>query len=247
MHWAPSSYKVPILMSINAEELIWWNVAPVVKEPIRRQNRMGRSISMQSVPSPRSSFKMKNSQSNGSKLSIANSGTNGIDSMNVNNNNSGININGDSVNGKSVNGDQINGKGINGSNHNASGMNGSNLNASSMNGSNLNGSSINGSSINGDNNNLINANGKITPNGVGNGCQSSSNNNNGTTLQRVDLAKYFWESKVEKLDKSAMLCLVPLPPGNAKVCVSEDFNKFLTVDNNGYVSTFEPFGILDII
>ncbi|XP_043482771.1 apoptotic protease-activating factor 1-like isoform X2 [Leptopilina heterotoma] len=275
MHWAPSSYKVPILMSINAEELIWWNVAPVIKEPIRRQNRMGRSISMQSVPSPRSSFKMKNSQSNESKLSIATSGTNGIDSMNVNNNNSGININ-----GKSVNGDKINGKGVNGSNPSGSGMNGANLNASSINGSNfnassingsnlhassingsningtnhngsnhndssINGSSINGSSINGDNNNFTNTNGKNTANGIGNGCQSS--NNNGTTLQRVDSAKYFWESKVEKVDKSAMLCLVPLPSGNAKVCVSEDFNKFLTVDNNGYVSTFEPFGILDII
>ncbi|XP_051167507.1 apoptotic protease-activating factor 1-like [Leptopilina boulardi] len=254
MYWAPSSYNVPILLSINAEELIWWNVAPIIVKPIRRQNRMGRSISMQSVPSPRSSFKMKNSQSSESKLSIATIGTNGIEGMNVNNNINVENINGANsgkniINGKNINGENINGKSINGDSINGKNINGDNVNVKNINGDNINGKNINGNNINGGNNNVTNTNGTNGVNGTGNGCQSSNNNGTSitTALQRVDLAKYFWQSKVEKVDNSAMLCLVPLPSCNAKVCVSENFNKFLTVDNNGYVSTFEPFGILDII
>lgn len=268
MHWAPSSFKVPILLSVNSEELIWWNVAPLIIEPIQRQSRMGRSISMQSVPSPRSSFKMKNSQSSESKLSMT-KGANGMNGVNVNNNINGKTINGDNtsgnntsgnningtningktinkdingkninrdINGKNINEDNASGKNING-NNNGKNINGENTGGININGKNINGNNINGNNINGSNNNVTNTN------GIGNG----SSNNNGTTLQRVDLAKYFWETKVEKVENSALLCLVPLPLGNAKVCVSDDFNKFLTVDNNGYVSTFEPFGILDIV
>lgn len=130
---------------------------------------------MQDVPSPRSSFRFKNSQSIESKLSIATNGTNG-------------NI------------------GINGTN----GTNGTNGIA--------NGQSTNGQSTNG----------------------------NGTTVEKADLVEYFWQTKTTK-DQLGMLVLVPLPSNNAKVCVSKDFKKFLTVDNKGYVSTFDPFGLLDIL
>lgn len=40
--------------------------------------------------------------------------------------------------------------------------------------------------------------------------------------------------------KSLLLRIIPLPTCNAKVCVSEDFEKFLTVDDNGHINIFTP-------
>ena len=161
LHWAPAAIKVPILLSVNTDDLAWWNVSPVINKVNRRRSRMGRSISMQNVPSPRSSFRFKNSQSIESKLSTVTNGTNGTNGIN------GF------TNGQSTNG-------------------------------------------------------------------------NGTDTEKADLVEFFWQTKITK-DQSGLLCLVPLPSNNAKVCVSEDFKKFLTVDNNDDVITFDPFGFQDIV
>jgi hypothetical protein len=68
LHWSPVSIGVPVLLSVNCDELAWWNVA-FLKSPDRSQNRrsrMGfsRSISSPNVGiSPRSSCKIPSSQS----------------------------------------------------------------------------------------------------------------------------------------------------------------------------------------
>ncbi|XP_058791268.1 apoptotic protease-activating factor 1-like isoform X2 [Phymastichus coffea] len=58
----------------------------------------------------------------------------------------------------------------------------------------------------------------------------------------------FWSRKLAKSNRPAMLGCVQLPStctGKVKVCVSEDFSKFLTIDIHGTVSNFTIFGNLD--
>ncbi|XP_043482772.1 apoptotic protease-activating factor 1-like [Leptopilina heterotoma] len=49
-----------------------------------------------------------------------------------------------------------------------------------------------------------------------------------------------------KRDQSLLLRIIPLPTNNAKVFVSEDFEKILTVDNNGHVNIFSQLMISDL-
>ncbi|OXU28229.1 hypothetical protein TSAR_009640 [Trichomalopsis sarcophagae] len=60
----------------------------------------------------------------------------------------------------------------------------------------------------------------------------------------------FWSRKLQKTsdaDRPALLCCIQLPAtcaGPTKVCVSDDFAKFLTVDIHGTVSNYTIFGSL---
>lgn len=56
----------------------------------------------------------------------------------------------------------------------------------------------------------------------------------------------FWKSKVIKKSQPGLLGLVPLPSSTAKVCVSEDFKKFLIINNTEHISIFQPLGLSDI-
>ena len=166
LHWASLSLKTPILLSVNLDELVWWNVSSTMNQHFsRRKSRMGQSLSMQNFASPRSSLRMKNSVSMESKL-ISSTETNGTNNK------------------------------------------------------------------------------TCATNGNGSGPQNTDSTESIATAVEIE----FWQSKVSKEEtKSALLVVVPLPSNNAKVCVSKDFRKFLTVDNNGYVSTFEPFGLENMI
>ncbi|XP_043281955.1 uncharacterized protein Dark isoform X2 [Venturia canescens] len=78
LHWAPISHGAPILLSVNCDELAWWNVALVNEE--KKENRLGRMGMSRSTSSlgisPRSSMKL--SKSMGAEVS------NGIASLSKN-------------------------------------------------------------------------------------------------------------------------------------------------------------------
>lgn len=150
LHWAPTAIKVPILLSANTDDLIWWSVSPVTDEVNRRRSRMGRSQS----PSPQSSFRIKTNQSNESQLSILTNFANVTD-------------------------------------------------------------------------------------------KDSSSTSDNQTAQKTATTE-FWQSKAVKRNQSALLTLIPLPSGIANICVSKDFKKFLTLDIDGHITTFEPFGHSEI-
>ena len=159
LHWAPDSIKATILLSVNADELIWWNIEPVLNQTSQRRSRMGRTNILDNVPNLRSSSRLKYGQSNESKLNTKANGTNGTTDID-----SG----------------------------------------------------------------------------------SKETNGNPTTPEKTDSVK-FWESKIVKKDRPGLLSLVPLPPSStAKVSVSEDFRKFLIINNTEHISIFEPFGLSDI-
>lgn len=67
---------------------------------------------------------------------------------------------------------------------------------------------------------------------------SSAGTANGTNHMRIQ-----WKNKVGKdPEMPALLAAVELPQCRAaKVCISPDFTKFVTVDIYGSVSTFKPF------
>ena len=49
--WAPSAIKVPILLSVSSDELVWWNITLTfyIRKPKWPSVRMNRSISTPSV------------------------------------------------------------------------------------------------------------------------------------------------------------------------------------------------------
>ncbi|XP_033214877.1 apoptotic protease-activating factor 1-like [Belonocnema kinseyi] len=158
LHWAPVCIKAPILLSVNADELIWWNVEPVLKQNCRRKSRMGFTGILDNVPSPKSSLRLKNDQSNAVHLSDdtdSNNGTNDIDNL------------------------------------------------------------------------------------------SQKTNGNLKTPKMTDSVE-FWNSKVFKEGQPGLLGLVPLPSSTAKVCVSEDFKKFLIINSTEHINILQPFGLSDI-
>ena len=71
LHWSPISIQSPILLSVNSDELAWWNITPLIaeKKEFRRSRRgMRRSSSSPGFIAP-SNNRMTVSQSADSKLS----------------------------------------------------------------------------------------------------------------------------------------------------------------------------------
>lgn len=66
---------------------------------------------------------------------------------------------------------------------------------------------------------------------------------NASTSNGVNYTHINWKTKMGKdCNKPALLAAVELPQcRTAKVCISPDFTKFVTVDIYGAVSTFKPF------
>lgn len=58
LHWSPISISTPILLSVNCDELAWWNIAflQLHNKNQNRRSRMGFSRSPNVSLSPRSSF-----------------------------------------------------------------------------------------------------------------------------------------------------------------------------------------------
>ncbi|XP_076619262.1 uncharacterized protein LOC143340817 isoform X1 [Colletes latitarsis] len=52
LYWAPSVIGVPVLLSVNSDEIVWWNIAPAIrvhKEKKRLRDKINRSVSSPSV------------------------------------------------------------------------------------------------------------------------------------------------------------------------------------------------------
>lgn len=67
--WAPNSIDAPILLTVNCNELAWWNIGYLIDEKNAfRRSRMGssrRASTPRSGPSPRASIELNSNQSSG--------------------------------------------------------------------------------------------------------------------------------------------------------------------------------------
>ncbi|XP_044006935.1 uncharacterized protein LOC122851639 isoform X2 [Aphidius gifuensis] len=71
---------------------------------------------------------------------------------------------------------------------------------------------------------------------------NTDNNNNNNKMDLFDNSSEFWKSKQPRDSKRSLLGLTQLPQSSlAKVCVSNDFKKFLLVDAYGSINTFGLF------
>lgn len=71
---------------------------------------------------------------------------------------------------------------------------------------------------------------------------NNDNNNNNKNIVLLDNSSEFWKSKQPRDNKRSLLGLTQLPQSSlAKVCVSNDFKKFLLVDAYGSINTFGLF------
>ncbi|XP_063994993.1 apoptotic protease-activating factor 1-like isoform X2 [Diachasmimorpha longicaudata] len=150
LHWAPETIGIPILLSVNYDDMAWWNIALLQDEKkINRRSRTGVPKSSTTPTlgmSPRGSMRMSASQSTATISDLVE---------------------------------------------------------------------------------------RLENNGIGKRDDSDANN-----------IRQFWGSKVAKYsNKPSLLGVVQLPHSQPKVCVSNDFKKFLLVDVHGSTYTYKLFGL----